>query len=52
MVLRIYIFIFFSDKTKSVSHFGNNIFNCAKEGKSDNQKQNVDEITRTFEYII
>ncbi|XP_025415267.1 uncharacterized protein LOC112686982 isoform X2 [Sipha flava] len=39
----------FSDKTKSVNIFGNNILKCAQEGKSDNQKQNVDEITKNFE---
>ncbi|KAL5243924.1 hypothetical protein ACI65C_011334 [Semiaphis heraclei] len=38
----------FSDRTKSASNFCNDFFNCAQEEKRDDQKQNVNEITRTF----
>lgn len=42
----ILIFIF-SDRTKSASHFGNDLFNFTQE-KSDSQKQNVNKNTRIF----
>ncbi|XP_016659843.1 uncharacterized protein LOC100166049 isoform X2 [Acyrthosiphon pisum] len=38
----------FSDRTKSASNICNDFFKSAQEEKSDDQKQNVNEITRTF----
>lgn len=44
------MFIFtFSDRTKSASHFGNDILNYVQEEKSDAQNN---EITRTFGYKV
>jgi len=50
--IAIYLLVMFSDRTKSATHFCNDFFNCAQEEKSDDQKQNVNEITRTFGYIV
>jgi len=44
--------MYFSERTKSVSLFGNNFLNYEHKEKSDDLKQNIDEITRTFGYVI